>query len=149
MPRHAPDRFGYELDDELSVSDVGFRAWGPDMEGVFVAAWRAVLDVLTGTTEFEGATERVELSRSASDAELLLYEFLEAQLYLKDAESKTADVERLRIAHTGDELELRAALRVRGIVTRAAGTDVKAVTWHRFSLRREGNTWRATVVLDV
>jgi SHS2 domain-containing protein len=83
--------------------------------------------------------------------DLLLYNFLQELIYYKDAEALL-----LRLAHCRIEAESEAAI-LHALATgeqidlnrHHLGTDVKAVTFHRFSLSKEGELWRTTVVLDV
>ena len=81
----------------------------------------------------------------------LLFALLQEIIYRKDAEGLFLRLARGRIVKARDGLVLRAALAGEGIDRgrHQAGTDVKAVTLHRFEVVDEAGRWRASVVLDV
>ncbi|MBN1834712.1 MAG: archease [Spirochaetales bacterium] len=155
--------------EDLSAADVAFRAEGGTLAELFAAAWEATLGVMIDLTAASGDTlappavlrrrarRRIRLQEPEPDR--LLHAFLEEQLYFKDAEGLLLRLMSCRVERRGGGRGTQGAehWRVRAVAAgeradptrHRLGTDVKAVTWHRFTLRREGETWRATVILDV
>jgi SHS2 domain-containing protein len=94
---------------------------------------------------------RVERSVNVSSESLdrLLYDFLTELVVIKDVESLlfkdfSVTIDRssssLKCVMKGEEIDReRHSLR----------NDVKAVTMHMFGVKRQGNEWSVTVVLDI
>jgi SHS2 domain-containing protein len=169
----------FEYLDDLTSADVAFRAEGDSLEALFTAAWEATLRVMiwlpgenerpdvSGRTK-EGGAPALRRSESepgtglrhrvrrrfrlgAPNPELLLHDLLEELLYRKDAEGLLLELGSCRIEQDGGlwRLQAAAAGEAADPARHRLGIDVKAVTWHRFSLTQEQGRWQATVVLDV
>jgi SHS2 domain-containing protein len=97
------------------------------------------------------ALERRHIELANPAADLLLFDFLQQLLFFKDAEGLLLRLGALSIEPGPGGLGLRAeaAGEVADPARHELGTDVKAVTLHRFQLRRTNHRWRATVILDV
>jgi len=141
----------YRYLDDVAISDIAFEAEGLSLAEVFRAAADALAGAMVEDPGAIGGDERAEIRLSAPDAEMLLFDFLSELVYLKDVRGLLLRVLDVEIKRGGDGLVLSA---------RAAGTpveklrelraDVKAVTMHRFSLKKnEDGRWTARVVLDV
>jgi SHS2 domain-containing protein len=135
----------------LTQADIAFRAEGASLEETFRAAWEATLEVMLPDPNCLRALERrrFELANPAPD--LLLFDFLQQLLFFKDAEGLLLRMGTLSIEPAAEGLSLRAeaAGEAADPLRQALGTDVKAVTLHRFELRQTGGRWQATVILDV
>ena len=141
------DRGHYEYLEEIATADVAFRAAGRTLEEVLVACADATLEVMLpepDTLEPE-VTRSIELS--AENEEMLLFNFLGEIIFLKDAEQlllRVTSIEvsggRLRAECAGDKIDAEKY---------ALGVDVKAVTMHRFYVKRAPGGWEAQVILDI
>ena len=77
-----------------------------------------------------------------------MYEFLEEIVYLKDTESlifkkcnvKITENHKIKAKFMGDKINQEK---------QELNTDVKAVTMHMFSLKKEKEGYKATIVLDI
>jgi len=141
----------FERIDDITRADVAFKISAGSPGALFVEAgaalWAAMLEDMGPSS---GAPPmRFELQ--AESIEALLHLFLDELLYHKDAEG-------LIVVPFAAEVELGAAdaiVRCDALAERIDPAvhrfvvDVKAVTMHRFSVRREGGIWTATVVFDV
>lgn len=135
---------------EGATSDLAFEAWGRDLPEVFAAAAEAVL---AATVEHP---ERVvtRLSRPVAleepDLELLLLQFLNELVYLRDAKGMLMRAEELRV-DPGPPARLQGRVAGERIEAHQGqlATDVKAATAHGLSVRREPVGWRVRVTLDV
>lgn len=90
-----------------------------------------------------GEPVRQEIAVSAGDRAALLAEWISELVFLAEVEAFVPE----RVVAIELERE-----RVRGIVDGRRGAPrqlVKAVTYHGLSFAREGDVWRAAVVLDV
>jgi SHS2 domain-containing protein len=144
----------YRYLDDLSVADVAFRATGSTLEEMFTSAWEATLNVMVEQpAALSGETSR-DISVQEQSLDLLLHSFLQELLFYKDAEQLLLRITDCRvegIEPNRKTFELAATAMGQTIDPEhhRLGTDVKAVTFHNFSLVREKGLWKATVVLDV
>ena len=107
---------------------------------VFAEALRAFAELVDGGS---GRPVTREVEVEADDGAMLLVEWLSELVYLSEVEQFVPE----RIA----ALELSEG-KLRATVEGHRGRPrhlVKAVTLHRLELRRDGDGWRARVVLDV
>jgi len=90
-----------------------------------------------------------EISLKSDDLDRLLYDFLTELIVMKDVESLLFSEVHVEVDASGTGLA--AALRGEPIdrVRHVLRNDVKAVTMHMFGIRKEGQKWKATVVLDI
>lgn len=115
----------------------------PTERGVFEHGFEAMRELLRSGLEEGDPVPPREVSIAAPDRAALLAEWLAELAFL--AESEGLVPERLASLVLGEQ-ELRAAIEGR----RGRPPHlVKAATYHRLSLERAGDGWRATVVLDV
>jgi SHS2 domain-containing protein len=123
-----------ELELELSA---------PTEEGVFADALAALGELLAEDAEATPPTDRQQVSVTAPERALLLAEWLGELVFRAETEGFVPlATPELRLA--GDRLE--------ATVEGRPGTPahlVKAVTYHQLRFERDGEQWRAHVVLDV
>jgi SHS2 domain-containing protein len=109
--------------------------------GVFAEALAAFAELVGDGPPGEPARREIELE--AADRTTLLAEWLSELVYLAETQGLVPErVARFDLAGT----------RLRATVEGHRGHPphlVKAVTYHRLELLREGKSWRARVVLDV
>jgi SHS2 domain-containing protein len=117
----------------------------PTERGVFEHGFDAMRELLTGESGGEGSPAQPrQVSITAPDRAALLAEWLAELAFI--AESEGLVPERLASLELGEDDRLSAVVEAR------QGSPphlVKAATYHRLSLERTGEGWRATVVLDV
>jgi SHS2 domain-containing protein len=137
--------------DDLTVADAGFEAEGDNLLELLASAVDATLAVMVGEPAGLRPRRTVRVRLEGRDPAGLLFALLQEIIYRKDAEGLFLRLARGRIVKARDGLVLRAALAGEGIDRdrHQAGTDVKAVTLHRFEVVDEAGRWRASVVLDV
>jgi SHS2 domain-containing protein len=135
----------------LTQADVAFRAEGASLEEAFRASWEATLEVMLPDPTRLRARKRRRFKLANPAADLLLFDFLQELLFFKDSEGLLLRLRSLSIKPGPEGLSLRAeaAGEAADPARHELGTDVKAVTLHRFELRRTNHGWRATVILDV
>lgn len=142
---------GYEYLDDLAIADAQFRAWGDDLDALFRSAADATMNLMV--EDLASIAPRVERVIELENAELdmLLFNFLQALIYHKDAEGLLLRVPELHVQPVDGNYRLTAAAVGETIdrVRHVTGVDIKAVTLHRFSLQREPDGWSATAILDV
>jgi SHS2 domain-containing protein len=134
---------GFELLEH--TADVGVRARGATLEEAFEQATLGLAHVLGACRPGPGEAVAVEVT--AGDLGGLLVDWLNEVLWLHETRGHAA-VAAVRVERVGDG-------RATGSVTfsstdpPADGTFVKAVTYHRLQVGRDGHGWLAEVYLDV
>ena len=129
------------------TGELELRLRAPTLEALLAAALRAVADETEegeGGETPEGRPERRRLAIDASGPDTLLADLLNEAIFLMETEG---------FLPTGLEASELEGGRLRGaLVGRCADAVrplVKAATYHRLGVWREGDGWRGTVVLDV
>lgn len=136
-------------------ADVGFRAYGATLEELFANAALAMLSLGCALERIEEREQR-EVTATGPDIEALLYAWLADILAAADAEQlvfRRVGVTRL---HPGKP-DSAAQNEIRGTAygekfdrnRHAAGTYIKAVTYHQLLVEQMSEGWRAQVFLDV
>lgn len=141
----------YRFLEDIVTADVAFEATASTIEEMFIAAADATMNVMIDDLEQIQSRIKRSFKSRAQDLETLLFEFLQELIFLKDAEQLLTKVESLEIKQENNGFVLYAVVSGEKIdMTRhALNADVKAVTYHRFSVVRQKDGWRAEVVLDV
>jgi SHS2 domain-containing protein len=141
---------GFEFLGDIAIADLAFRAWGKSLEEVFCQAGRATMAAMVAELESVEARQECRVELRAADAEMLLFDFLHEIVYFKDAE-------RLLLLPARVEIKEQEGFFLEGLLRgeeldpgrHPLLVDVKAVTLHRFSLRRREEGWQVEVVLDI
>lgn len=141
----------YRYLDEIATADVAFEATGGSLEEVFTSAAEATVNVMVDEPERIERVMRVAVKLENPERDMLLYDFLNELVYLKDAKKLLMRVEKMEIKEGAEGLSLFAELSGEELdpAKHPLGADVKAVTLHMFSLERDGGGWKATAVLDI
>ena len=149
----------YEYLEEVATADIAFRAWDLALEGVFVAAADATMNVMVeDLASIRPVVER-EIKLENTSLEMLLFDFLQELIYYKDAETLLlrappirSEQPAIRIEQKDHRYVLHAKCRGEKLESEGRHTtrvDVKAVTLHRFSLKKADDVWEAFVILDI
>lgn len=127
------------------TSEVGIRATGDSCEEIFGQVAEGVAELLGAWFPGHG-TER-PVTVTAGDREALLAAWVDELLYLHESEDAVFGAFRVERVDQG---------RLEGSVSMAPradrvleGVGVKAATYHRLGVAREGDRWVAQVYVDV
>lgn len=129
------------------TADVLIVVRGRNLPILFSRAAQALTDQMV-RAESVSARKSRQVVVEALGPEALLHAWLEELLYVfstegflgREFEIRRFDGNRLEAVVRGEPLDLDRHER---------GKEVKAITWHRFTLARDGEGWRAELVLDV
>lgn len=141
----------YTYLEEIAIADVAFRATGKTEEGVFAAAADATVNVMVEDLATIRDRVRIPLKLENDTLDMLLFDFLNEFVYLKDAKGLLMRVDTIQIGRRDSRFTLSGKLYGEKLdpLRHPLRGDVKAVTLHRFNLRQTGDGWEATVVLDI
>ncbi len=139
----------YRFLEEIAIADVAFEAEGQTLSDLFEAAALALTEVMV---DLDGLRPRMErrIQLTAEDLETLFFRWLAELIYLKDSECLLFRHFEIRIQDEGQPT-LQAILWGDQIdyEKMSLKVDVKAVTYHLFTLESTPNGWKARVVLDI
>ncbi len=139
----------YQYLEDIAIADIAFRAEGRTLEELFTDAAIATFEVMVDTKNVKPVTTRtIELENETVDG--LLFDWLSELVYLKDAETVLFGKFDVSIKRN-DAYELKAKVVGENINREKHNlrSDVKAVTYHLFEVKKTGENWHATVVLDI
>jgi SHS2 domain-containing protein len=141
----------YEYLPDIAIADVAFRALGKTLEELFVAAGEATMNVMVDDLSAIARREEVRVDLSEQALDMLLFDFLNELIFLKDARQLLLLVKTIKISAEASGFTLHAVLSGEQLdpVRHPLNADVKAVTLHRFEVKETSEGWEATVVLDI
>ncbi len=139
----------YRFLEDIATGDAAFEAEGSTLEELFREAAIATFEVMVDTESVEPKiTREVELKNEAVDN--LLFDWLSELIYLKDAEAvlfckfnvniKKNDTYELKASASGENIDQQK---------HSLRSDVKAVTYHMFEVKKTEENWTARVILDI
>ena len=133
------------------MADIAFEATGRDLPELFREAADATTNVMIDNIEAIQArqTRRIELSNDKLD--ILLFDFLQELIFLKDAERLLLRIREVQIDHRDKMYLVKATAEGETLDPERhhQRADVKAVTLHNFSVERTEDGWKARVLLDI
>ncbi len=141
----------YRFIDEIATADVAFEATGERLADVFAAAAEALLSVTVADPQTVRNRLQKEVTLEAESEEMLLFDFLQELVFLKDRDQTLLRVDRIDITPGKDEYRIEAVLTGEELdyTRHDLVVDVKAVTMHQFHLVPAPGGWQARVVLDI
>ena len=142
----------YFFEEKSGCSDIQFTAEGTDLTECFTAAWEALVETTAENADALNACEKREVRLEEEDLEFLLFDFLQEFVYLKDTEGSIFRIESIELEDAEGFWLLHADLYGETLTPEkhGHGADIKAVTLHEFSLKKDPDgLWRARVMLDI
>ena len=132
------------------TADVGFDLEAGSLEELFASAAVAFTGTITDAAALRAAESR-SVRLAADDRELLLVEWLEELLYLLDAESMLFGRAEVTVDEGEGTVMLEATLHGEPFdpERHEQKVAVKGITYHGLEVRRDGERWRARVILDI
>lgn len=141
----------YKFLEDIGTADIAFEATGRDLPELFVAAADATMNVMIDNLDAIESRETRPIELSNDNVEMLLFDFLQELIYFKDARRLLLRVSEASIDQEGEAYVLKA--KVAGEQLDASRhhqrADVKAVTLHGFSVKKDDGGWRSRVLLDI
>lgn len=154
---------GYKFLKNIVTADVAFEATGKTPEALFASAAEALEETQVNTKQLANSEQRtVNLENDTLDK--LLFDFLDELIYYKDAEQLVFNKFNIEIQASEGGFASDREIASKDIKWRLKGaiagekldpnchelrTDVKAVTKHRFGIKKTEEGYKATVVLDI
>jgi SHS2 domain-containing protein len=141
----------YKYLEEVGTADIAFEATGRDLPELFSDAADATTNVMIDNIEAirPRQTRHIELSNDKLD--MLLFDFLQELIFLKDAERLLLRIREVQIDDRDEMYLLKATAEgeTLDVERHHQRADVKAVTLHDFAVERTDGGWKARVLLDI
>jgi len=141
----------YHYLEEIGTADIAFEATGRDLPELFSDAADATTNVMIDNIEAiqSRQTRRIELSNDKLD--MLLFDFLQELIFLKDAERLLLRIREVQIDDRDSMYLVKATAEGETLDPERhhQRADVKAVTLHNFTVERTDVGWKARVLLDI
>jgi len=141
----------YRYLEEIGTADIAFEATGRDLPELLRDAADATMNVMIDNIDAIQSVEKRQIELSNDMLDMLLFDFLQELIFLKDAERLLLRLREVEIAERDQNYFLRATAEgeVLDAVRHHQRADVKAVTLHDFSVEQIDGEWKARVLLDI
>jgi SHS2 domain-containing protein len=141
----------YQYLEDVGTADIAFEATGSDLPELFVAAGDAMMNVMIDNLNAIESRETRQIELSNDNIEMLLFDFLQELIYLKDAKRLLLRAREAQIDRNGKAyfLKMKVAGEQLDDTRHQQRADVKAVTLHGFFVEKRSDGWRARVLLDI
>lgn len=136
----------YEVIDH--TADIGVRVAAENLEELFIRAAEAMFDVMIDSKPNLTANINVPIEVSAERPDELFVKWLQELLYIFDTRHLVLsgfyidDISGTAVSGTAKGMKFD---KLRHEVKR----QIKAVTYHKLTLEKKGDTWHATVIFDI
>lgn len=139
----------FKILPDTATADVAFEARGETLNKVFEDSSKATSSVMVDLKTVRPRIKK-SFSKQHKTLEGLLYAVLDELVFLKDAQSLVFSSFLIRIKkgrlNWADVISKGEKINPKTMNLR---NDIKAVTWHQFSLKKKKAGWVAKVILDV
>jgi len=141
----------YTYLEEIGTADIAFEATGRDLPELFRAAADATTNVMIDNIEAIEPRKARRIELSSDQLDMLLFDFLQELIFLKDAERLLLRMQDVRIDERDENYFLKATAEGEPLDAERhhQRADVKAVTLHGFSVEGTEGGWKARVLLDI
>ncbi|HYR57478.1 MAG TPA: archease [Chthoniobacteraceae bacterium] len=141
----------YEFLHDIGTADIAFDATGRDLGELFAAAADATTNVMIDNLDAIEPRESRTIALKNDQLDLLLFDFLNELIYLKDCERLLLRVPSPAIEQGPGSCTLSATARGERLdpSRHHQRADVKAVTLHGFKVENVDGQWRCHVLLDI
>lgn len=129
-----------------ATADIGFRAYGKDLNEAFENAGLAIFNIISDTDDIVPAKE-ISFEVASEDNVSLLYDYLEELLFYHEVEFMLFSEFHVEI---GDEFHLKATIKGEGIDwdRHERKTEIKAITFHKMDVK-QGGTVELQAIVDL
>ena len=128
------------------TADAKFKAFGKDIDEVFVNSALAMFNILGDTSKVKNKRKK-KIEINSGNHEQLLYDFLEELLFLFETEKLFLhDVKDLKI---NEDFSLNATIVGDNLGNYDLNGDIKAITYNDMKISKTNKGYEAVVVVDV
>ncbi len=142
----------YKFLPDIAIADIAFEARGKTLQELFRSAALATTNVMVQDLKSVKQKVKKNIEVESENFELLLFNFLQEIIYYKDADLLLFSKYDIKINQ--DKKNKKYGLKCKAYGEKLSMkkhtllVDVKAVTMHMFSVRKN-KEWKARVILDI
>ena len=140
----------YKFVEGLTRADVAFEVKGKNINQFFEDSAMALFDIMANPKKV-GKKIKKTFQIEKNNIEDLMYRFLDEIIYLKDKDALVFSSSKVNIKENNGKLKLKAILFGDRInhEKQELRVDPKAVTMHKFLVKKEKGNYIARVVIDI
>jgi len=141
----------YKFLEDVGTADIAFEATSRDLPELFTTAADATMNVMIDNLDAIESRETRQIELSNDSIEMLLFDFLQELIYFKDARRLLLRALETQLEQKGEAYVLKAKVAGERLddTRHQQRADVKAVTLHGFSVKKQDGGWIAKVLLDI
>ena len=141
----------YKYLEEIGTADIAFEATARDLPELFRDAADATMNVMIDNIDAIQPVETRQIELSNDKLDMLLFDFLQELIFLKDAERLLLRMREVQIAERNENYLVKATAEGEPLDAdrHHQRADVKAVTLHDFTVEQIDRGWKARVLLDI
>jgi protein archease len=141
----------YRYLEDVGTADIAFEATGRDLAELFSDAADATTNVMIDNIDAIQLRETRRIQLTNDNIDMLLFDFLQELIFLKDAQRLLLRIRALQIDRKDEIYFLTATAEGEPLDAERhhQRADVKAVTLHNFSVEQTEDGWKAKVLLDI
>lgn len=133
---------------DITTADVAFIAYGKSLDELFENAAYGMYEVMINLSQVKPKIEK-KIEVDGGDMVSLMFNWLNELIFYVDAENLVFSDIKVKV----DEGNLRVEAFCRGEridpKRHETKTHVKACTYHKLEVRKQGNLWKARIILDI
>lgn len=153
MANKIKKKVSYKLIEGITSADYAYEITGKNLAALFEHSALALTSAMVKLDTVKPKS-RKNINLSAATVDKLLYDFLDEVLFIKDTANFLSAKVKIEVKNPSQKdktYKLNAILFGEEIdqSRHKLGNDVKAITYHNFSVKEESKKWVARIVLDV
>ena len=139
----------YKFIEGLTTADVAFEAKGKTLKGLFESAALDMLDIMANPKKVEKKIIK-KFSLEEANLENLMFKFLDEIIFFKDSDALVFNSSKVNVKQNKN-LKLTATLYGDRIdyKKQELKVDPKAVTMHKFEVKKDKQGYFARVIVDI
>jgi len=132
------------------TADVLFEAYGKTLNELFENSALALQETQTDLKDVKQKIKR-KINLKNKSVEMLLFDFLQELIYLKDADYMLFSKFKIKIKKDKNNYILNSEVSGEKINPKKheLKVDVKAITLHKFYVKKIKDKWKAQIILDI
>jgi SHS2 domain-containing protein len=141
----------FVISDRFTTADIGLDLEADSLEGLFETGANGMFAIILGEQSRTTETVKKTIKLESETIEQLLVDWLSELLYLFDTDDLIAQDYQIDLAAEDDNAALRGKVDFRSYNRDmdAAEHEIKAVTYYKLKVEREGGVYRCHVVFDL
>lgn len=141
----------FEITDQFTVSDIGVSLQADSLTELFIAAAEGMFSIIMGARPAEPATETRPIELRADTPEQLLIDWLSELIYGFDTRGLIPVHFTIDVSRYDNESVVSGTTGYRRYDREndKAEHEIKAVTYYKLKIKKDGDLYRCDVVFDL